>query len=276
MSNPSLTVDTPRPRWHVIFFTVALHLAALLAFFPGNFSWAAVGVALFLHWLTIGLDISLGFHRLVSHRSFKVPKGLEYFLVLCGTLSGQGGVLGWVGYHRAHHLYTDKPADPHNANEGLWWSHINWLMHSVPTKSELPRLTKDIAGDRFYQFCHHQYIPLQGVLAVVLYLLGGMPFLVWGVFIRLFFGFHCTCFVNSVCHKFGYRSHETDDRSTNCWWVSLLTYGEGWHNNHHAAQSSARYGFQWWELDITWLTIRFLQALGLATHVKEIKEVKAS
>lgn len=265
------TSESPRPRWNVIFFTGVLHLAALLAFVPSNFSWAAVGVALLLHWMTIGLGISLGFHRLATHRSFQVPKWLEYFLILCGTLAGQGGVLGWVGYHRAHHLYSDTAPDPHNSNEGLWWSHISWLMHEVPLRSELPRLTKDIAGDRFYQFCHRYYVELQVVLGVLLYLIGGMPFVVWGVFVRLFAGFHSTCFVNSACHKFGYRLYETSDRSTNCWWVALLTYGEGWHNNHHAFQASARHGLKWWEIDLTWLTIRLFQVLGLATKVRSEK-----
>ena len=268
--------NPPRPRWGVIAGTVVLHLAALLALFPANFSWSAVGVAVLLHCFTIGFGISLGFHRLATHRSFKVPKWLEYFFVLCGTLAAQGGVKGWVGYHRMHHLYADSYADPHNAKQGFWWSHISWLMHDVPSRSELNRFTKDIADDPFYEFCHKHYIGLQVVLAILLYAIGGMPFLVWGVFVRLFVGFHSTCFVNSVCHKFGYRTHEVKDSSTNCWWVTLLTFGEGWHNNHHACQASAQFGSRWWEIDLVWLTIRMLAALGLATHVKTANSLKAS
>ncbi|MBE9180088.1 fatty acid desaturase [Oculatella sp. LEGE 06141] len=266
---------SPRPRWTVIVFTIALHLAALLAFLPANFSWSAVGVAIVLYWLTMGLGISLGFHRLATHRSFKVPKWLEYFFILCGTLAAQGGVKGWVGYHRMHHLYADSPADPHNSTQGFWWSHISWLMHEVPTRSELRRFTKDIADDPFYRFCHKHYILLQVGLALALYGLGGMPFVVWGIFVRLFVCFHSTCFVNSVCHLLGYRTHNVDDRSTNCWWVALLTFGEGWHNNHHASQSSARFGWRWWELDLVWLTIRFLETVGLATHVKTASSLKS-
>lgn len=262
---------SPRPRWSVIVPTVVLHLLTLSALLPSNFSWTAVGVALFLHWVTIGLGIALGFHRLASHRSLQVPKWLEYFFIFCGTLAGQGAVFGWVGYHRIHHLHTDQPLDPHSSREGFWWSHINWLMHEVPTKPEVPRITKDIADDPFYQFCHNHYITLQLGLAVLLYALGGWPFVVWGILVRLFVGFHCTCLVNSACHKFGYRTHATDEASTNCWWVALLTYGEGWHNNHHACQSSACNWTKWWELDITWLTIRFLQSVGLATKVKLAK-----
>jgi sn-1 stearoyl-lipid 9-desaturase len=263
----------PRPRWSVIAVTLALHLGVLLALFPRNFSWAALGIAVFLHCLTIGLGISLGFHRLASHRSFKVPKWLEYFLILCGTLAGQGGVKGWVGYHRMHHLYADGSGDPHDSTQGFWWSHISWLMHEVPSRTKLDRFTKDIADDQFYQFCHKHYIELQILLALLLYGLGGMPFVVWGIFVRLFVGFHSTCFVNSACHTFGYRNWQVDDRSTNCWWVALLTFGEGWHNNHHASQSSAQFGQHWWEVDMVWLTIRLLEKLKLATNVRTTNSV---
>ncbi|MGI0495077.1 acyl-CoA desaturase [Alkalinema pantanalense CENA528] len=261
---------SPRPRWNVIAFTVMLHLGALCALSPVYFSWSAVGIALILHWLTIGLGISLGFHRLASHRSLKTPKWVEYCLIFCGTLAGQGAVMGWVGYHRMHHRYVDRVGDPHDSTQGFWWSHISWLMHEVPMKSELHRFTKDIADDRFYQFCHQHYIALQVALAVVLYGLGGMPFVIWGIFARLFVGFHSTCFVNSACHQFGYRNVDTLDRSTNCWWVALLTFGEGWHNNHHADQTSAKFGSCWWEIDPVWWMIRGLEKLGLATNVRTV------
>jgi len=269
------TIPSSRPRLPVIITTIGLHLGVLLALLPNNFSWGAVGVAFLLHFFTISLGIALGFHRLASHRSLRVQKWLEYFLILCGTLAGQGGVLGWVGYHRQHHRYTDQTQDPHNSTRGFWWSHISWLMHEVPSRSELPALTRDIATDKFYLFCHKHYIAMQLGLALVLYALGGMPFVVWGIFVRLFVGFHSTCFVNSACHMVGYRSHETTDHSTNCWWVAMLTFGEGWHNNHHAYQASAQMGTQWWEVDITWQVIRLFQALGWANHVKTFKAAKS-
>ena len=273
LSEASLSqINSPSPRPTVIISTIVLHLAVLLVFLPHTFSWKAVGVAIFLHWMTIGLGISFGFHRLATHRSLQVPKWLEYFLVLCGTLAFQGGVFGWVGYHRLHHLHSDQEGDPHNANEGFWWSHINWLMHSVPSKAQRPRYTKDIADDPFYNFCHRYYIELQIGLGVILYLLGGWSFVIWGIFARLFVGIHSTMFVNSACHMVGYRTHNSNDSSTNCWWVALLTFGEGWHNNHHAFQYSARHGLEWWEIDITWMTIRLLEILGLATDVKLVKK----
>jgi len=258
----------PPLAWPIILFMAAIHIGALLVFLPGTFSWAAVGVALILHWVTGGLGITLGWHRLVTHRSFQTPRWLEYMFVFCGSLACQGGVIEWVGLHRHHHVHSDEEVDHHNSGKGFWWSHMGWMLHEVPAKSEVERLTKDISGDPVYQFLDNYFLLVQFALAGVLYLLGGLPFVVWGIFVRLVLVYHCTWFVNSATHKFGYRTYESGDRSTNCWWVALLTYGEGWHNNHHAFQYSARHGLKWWEVDMTWMTIRLLQILGLASKVK--------
>ncbi|MBD2022636.1 acyl-CoA desaturase [Leptolyngbya sp. FACHB-36] len=254
--------------WGIVAAMIAFHLAALTAFLPGTFSWSAVGVMLFLHWVTGGLGITLGFHRLITHRSFQVPKLLEYFFAFCGTLSMQGGPIDWVGMHRIHHLHSDTEPDPHDSNKGFWWSHVGWMLHELPAQSQVARFTRDIGDDPVYQFLQKYFAPIQVVLGLILYLIGGWPFVVWGIFVRMVAVFHCTWLVNSATHLFGYRSHESGDRSTNCWWVALLTYGEGWHNNHHAYQHSARHGLQWWEIDLTWMTIQLLQTLGLATKVK--------
>jgi sn-1 stearoyl-lipid 9-desaturase len=257
-----------RPSWLVIAFMVAMHIGALFALLPSNFSWAAIGLALFLHWVTGGLGITLGWHRLVSHRSFQTPKWLEYFLVFLGSLSLQGGPTEWIGLHRHHHVHSDDELDHHNSGKGFWWSHIGWMLYEIPAKQEVSRYTKDIADDPVYKFLDTYFLPLQIVLGAILYALGGWPFVVWGVFVRVVLVYHCTWFVNSATHKFGYRTYESGDRSTNCWWVALLTYGEGWHNNHHAFQYSARHGLQWWEIDMTWMSIWVLQTLGLASRVK--------
>lgn len=262
------TTTKPQFNWYHILFFAPLHLGALLALFPAFFSWKAVGVALLLYWVTGGLGITLGFHRLLTHRSFATPKWLEYFLALCGTLACQGGPFDWVGIHRQHHLHSDQELDPHDSNKGFWWSHINWMFYNSPGLDEVPKFIKDIADDPVYQFLHKNMVFLQVCLGLFLLWLGGWSFVVWGVFVRLVFVWHCTWFVNSATHKFGYRTYESGDRSTNCWWVALLTYGEGWHNNHHAFQYSARHGLKWWEIDLTWMTIQLLQALGLATNVK--------
>jgi sn-1 stearoyl-lipid 9-desaturase len=260
-----------RLDWTMIIALVIFHIGAVCAFLPGLFSWQAVGVAVLLHWITGGLGITLGWHRLLSHRSFQVPKWLEYFFALCGTLALQGGIIWWVGLHRHHHLHSDQDVDHHDSKKGFLWSHVRWMCYEIPAESDIPRFTKDIVNDKFYQFLNSYFFPLQVVLGIVLYLIGGLPFVFWGVFARLVIVYHCTWLVNSATHKFGYRNFETTDNSTNCWWVALTTYGEGWHNNHHAYQYSARHGMKWWELDITWITIQVLQLLGLATKVKLIE-----
>jgi sn-1 stearoyl-lipid 9-desaturase len=260
-----------RLNWTMIIALTIFHIGAVCAFLPQFFSWQAVGLALLLHWITGGLGITLGWHRLLSHRSFQVPKWLEYFLAVCGTLALQGGIIWWVGLHRHHHLHSDENVDHHDSTKGFLWSHVRWMCYEIPAVSDIPRFTKDIADDPVYKFLNEYFFPLQVALGVVLYAIGGWPFVFWGVFVRLVVVYHCTWLVNSATHKFGYRNFETTDNSKNCWWVAITTYGEGWHNNHHAYQYSARHGMKWWELDITWLTIQVLQFLGLATKVKLVE-----
>ena len=265
-------VPKPPVNWPTAIFMIAVHAITLLAFLPGNFSWSAVAVALFLHWITGCLGITLGWHRLVAHRSFKAPKWLEYFFVFCGSLACQHGPIEWIGLHRHHHAFSDQPVDHHSSTKGFWWSHMGWIFYEVPADSDVPRLTKDIANDPFYLFCERYFLLMQVALGLLLYAVGGWSFVLWGIFVRLVAVYHCTWFVNSATHKFGYRTYESGDYSTNCWWVALVTYGEGWHNNHHAFQFSARHGLQWWEVDITWMTIQLLGKLGLATKIKLPKQ----
>jgi sn-1 stearoyl-lipid 9-desaturase len=278
----SIAIDRNlRISWHFVAVVALVHVGALLAFLPGFFSWQGVALMLFLHWVTGGLGITLGWHRLVTHRSFQVPKWLEYFFVFCGTLAMQGGPIWWVGLHRHHHLYSDQPVDHHDSNKGFWWSHMGWMFREVPAVQEIPKFTKDISSDPFYRFCDAFFFPIQIAFGFLLFNFGervlgaggGWSFVLWGVFVRLAFVYHCTWFVNSATHMFGYKSHESGDNSRNCWWVAVVTYGEGWHNNHHAYQYSARHGLQWWEVDPTWLMIKGLKTLGLATKVK-IAEIK--
>ncbi|EKV02101.1 fatty-acid desaturase [Leptolyngbya sp. PCC 7375] len=259
-------------NWPTAIFMVAVHSIALLAFLPSNFSWSAIAVALFLHWVTGCLGITLGWHRLVAHRSFTVPKWLEYFFVFCGSLACQHGPIEWIGLHRHHHAHSDQPVDHHSSTKGFWWSHMGWIFYEVPADGDVPRLTKDIARDPFYLFCENYFLLMQIALGLLLYVIGGWSFVLWGIFVRLVAVYHCTWFVNSATHKFGYKTFESNDYSTNCWWVAVVTYGEGWHNNHHAFQFSARHGLKWWEIDATWMTIQLLSKLGLATKVKIPKQ----
>ena len=253
--------------WDTIIYMATLHLIACLAFLPSNFSWSAVGVAFCLYCIT-EWGITVGFHRYASHRSFETNKFVEYFFIFLGTLACEGGPIEWVAMHRIHHKYSDTHQDPHDSNKGFLWSHFTWMLYESPMEKGRERYVNDIKDDAFYQFCEKFMIPIQVVLGLILFFWGGWSFVIWGTFVRLIVVFHCTWLVNSATHKFGYQSHESNDESRNCWWVALLTFGEGWHNNHHAYQYSARHGFKWWEIDISWMIIKTLKTFGLVSKVK--------
>ncbi len=263
----SAAPDTPVLDWPVTLFIGAMHLGALLALLPGTFSWPAVAVGFVLYFVTGGLGVTLGYHRLITHRSFKTPKWLEYVLLFCGILSCQSP-LEWVAKHRMHHEHSDGALDPHDINRGFWWAHVGWIVHRLPCDQDIPRYAKDLVRDPVYRFLDRSMLAWQIVLAVLLFAWGGWPFVIWGIFVRMVTLYHCTWFVNSATHRFGYRTYPCPDQSTNCWWVALLTFGEGWHNNHHAFQRSARQGLKPWEFDITWWMVRGLAALGLAREIK--------
>lgn len=260
-----------KPNWPIGVALAAIHLIALLAFLPQFFSWSGVAVACALWYITGGLGVTLGFHRLLTHRSLEVPKPLEYLLTFLGTLSLQGGPLEWVSTHRKHHAFTDKDGDPHDANRGFWWTHVGWLYasnKSFPRRVEQERYAPDLFADAGYRWMDKYHAALQVALGLALYFVGGWSWVIWGIFVRLVVVYNITWFVNSATHKFGYRNFKTNDLSTNCWWVGLLAWGEGWHNNHHAFPFSARHGMRWFEFDLTWLTIRLLSALKIARDVK--------
>ncbi|BFG36578.1 hypothetical protein CerSpe_228520 [Prunus speciosa] len=251
-----------------IVFLSTLHVLVLLA--PFHFNWRAFWLAVALYYLT-GLGVTLSYHRQLSHRSFKLPKWLEYFFAYCGVLSVQGSPIEWASTHRNHHQFTDTWDDPHNPIKGLWFSHIGWLFdYRSRFGSYEGRLKNvdDLKRQKFYRFLHVTY-PLHSIaFGVLLYALGGMPFLAWGLGVRAALFAHATFALNSICHRWGKKVWDTGDMSRNNWVFGLLTHGEGWHNNHHAFQYSARHGFEWWEVDVTWYVIRFLEIVGLATDVK--------
>jgi stearoyl-CoA desaturase (delta-9 desaturase) len=246
-------------------FLLTIHVGALAALWFTT--WAAVGVAVLLHALFGGLGICVGYHRLLTHRSFKCPRWLEYTFALLGSQSMEGGPIEWVANHRQHHQFPDQLHDPHSARDGFWWSHVLWMFW-IPTaegrKEIIQRYAPDLQRVSFYRALDRAYVILMVLLLVALYLLGGWPFVVWGMFVRLVITYHSTWLVNSASHSFGYTTFPTEDLSTNCWWVALITYGEGWHNNHHAFPTSARHGLRFWEIDLAYGFIRMLKAVGLA------------
>ncbi len=255
--------------WTPFIFIVAVHLIALAGFF--TFTWPAFWLCVVMHWVTGGIGITLTYHRLLTHRSFTLPKPLEYFLATVATLAGQGGPISWVAAHRVHHTKSDLEGDPHSPLRGFFWAHMLWCMTKSETLDHFESYSKhapDLAKDRYYVFLDRFHMLPTALLALGFYALGGWSFVIWGVFVRLVLVYHSTWLVNSAAHVWGYKTYDSRDASRNLWWVALITYGEGWHNNHHAFQHSARHGLAWWEFDTTYLTIRFLEILGLAKAVK--------
>ncbi len=260
--------------WRITAAIGLMHAACLAA--PFTFSWSALGVAVFLWWACGGLGICLCFHRLLTHRSFKTPKVVEYLLTILGTLNWQGSPIQWVGHHRLHHAHSDEPEDPHSPRHGFNWAHVFWCLTKDREGAANPRnAARDLQRDSVMAFIDkHHYFP-QFVLAGVLFGLGewlagaggGNGGVVWGVAVRIVFVYHATWFVNSAGHTWGYRNFNTSDDSRNNWWVSILAFGEGWHNNHHASQRGAAHGRRWFEVDLTYLTILAMRCVGLAWEI---------
>ncbi|KAI9130792.1 fatty acid desaturase [Acaryochloris sp. CCMEE 5410] len=271
-TNPVVTAPAGSPAlsWTNVGFFGAFHLLAI-SLAPHYFSWSALGVALFLHWLLGGIGICLGYHRLLSHRSFRVPKVLEYAIATLGSLAIQGGPIFWVSGHRQHHAHTEHVNDdPYSAQRGFWWSHILWIFYPRPEYFDAKHYRKnapDLARQPFYRWLDRNFLMLQIPLAAVLYALGGWSFVVYGIFVRAVILWHSTWLVNSASHMWGYRTFESNDGAQNLWWVSLLTYGEGWHNNHHSYPHVAKSGYRWWEIDFTWWAICVLKQMGLAKKI---------
>jgi stearoyl-CoA desaturase (delta-9 desaturase) len=264
-----LREEAPSLDWIAVFFFSAIHFSALLA--PWFFSWTVLGVMVFLHWLFGSIGVCLGYHRLLSHRSLRVPQWLEYVIVTIGALSLQGGPIFWVSGHRSHHAFTeDAVKDPYAASKGFWWSHMMWIFYPQDQffkYDQYKRFAPDLDRDPYYRWLNRYFLALQIPLAGLLYLMGGWSFVIYGVFLRVVILWHTTWLINSVTHMWGYKSFESNDNSRNLWWAALLTYGEGWHNNHHAYPQVAKCGWRWWEVDITWWAIWLLKAMGLAKNV---------
>jgi stearoyl-CoA desaturase (delta-9 desaturase) len=170
-----------------------------------------------------------------------------------------------------HHAHSDRELDPHNSRRGFWWCHVGWLVRRDPRIGEFEHYrhyAKDLVADRFVLFLDRSYVLLQVALGLLLLWWGGWSFVIWGIFVRLVFSWHCTWLVNSAAHMYGYQTYDSRDESRNCWWVALLSFGEGWHNNHHAFPRSARHGLRWWEFDMNYLALRVLKLFGLVWDVR--------
>src|SRR5215813_4610501 len=248
---------------------VLLHIASIAALF--RFSWKALIFSIVAYYVTTGLGISMGYHRLHTHRSYKVPTWLEYLFALCGALTLEGGPIFWVAVHRVHHQFSDQAGDPHSPRDGAFWSHVGWILFGETNHNNTRMMAKyapDLAKYRFYIWLNnYHWLPIL-VLTGILYAIGGIPMVLWGNCLRIVAGLHATWLVNSATHMWGARRFATRDDSRNNWWVALISFGEGWHNNHHAHPTSARHGLAWYEFDPSWLLIKVLKVFGVAREIR--------
>ena len=273
MTTATATPQTVRIKWHSIGLMGFMHVVAI-GWAAQTFSWPAFWAFVALSAVTGMLGVTLCYHRLLAHRSFSLPRPLEYLLAVFACMAFQNGPVKWVAVHRVHHAYSDRPQDPHSPTRGFWWAHIGWLLVDDEFLDSWDRYSKwapDLAKDPVHRFLNNTHGLYQFLLGGLLYLIGGWSFVVWGVFVRTVFVWHSTWLVNSASHIWGYRTYKTGERSTNNWWVAALTFGEGWHNNHHAFLSSAAHGLRWWEVDVTYAAIRLLGWLGLAKNIRVAK-----
>jgi stearoyl-CoA desaturase (delta-9 desaturase) len=260
-------------------------LVAVVLFWNRAVDAADLGI-LAVMYLVTAVGVTVGFHRLLTHRAFQTYPWLERTFAVLGSLSVQGSVMDWVADHRKHHAHTDREGDPHSPHvghgsglSGLWHAHVGWLMETqgqADWKRYAPELYEDPAMRRI-----GRRFPLLVVLSLLIptvagYVLDGFTLrgallgYIWGGLVRIFLVHHITWSVNSVCHFFGSRRFNIEDRSTNVGWLSVLSLGESWHHNHHAFPRSAYHGLRWWEVDPSGLIISTLRRLGLAWNVVRI------
>ncbi len=273
MSTASFKIETAKsqleykPNWIAIALVSALHVGAVWALF--HFSWTnLVG---FLVFYALGVTgITVGYHRLLTHKSFQTPKAIERFFALLGITALQNGPVDWIAEHRLHHSTSDTELDPHNIHKGFWHAHMGWMFQKRPkwfVEGMHRTYAPDIMKDPFLSWIDRYSFHLVVLMGVLMVVFGGWHFFLWAFCLKQTLLWHVTWFVNSASHLWGYR-HFKEEQATNNWWVALLAFGEGWHNTHHAFPTSARHGLRWWELDISWIIISTLNKLGLARKIK--------
>jgi stearoyl-CoA desaturase (delta-9 desaturase) len=248
---------------------------------------SGIDLGLFLGlYIVTGLGITVGYHRLFTHKSFNAPMPVRVFWAIAGSLAVQGSVIDWVATHRRHHAYSDELGDPHSPHldaadgvkgvlRGLYHAHLGWMFKGDATLAETwaPDLLREepiVAVDKAFPRLMIATFVLPAVLGGLLSmsLWGAVTGLVWGGLVRMFLLHHVTWAINSICHFYGTRPFESRDEARNNPVMALLAFGEGWHNAHHAFPASARHGLRWWEFDLSWITIRAMQLVGLARDIK--------
>ena len=262
-------------------------LLAIVLLWDTAVGWTSLAVLTVMYVISV-MGVTLGFHRLLTHRSFATYKPVQYALAIIGSMAVQGPVMNWVADHRKHHAHTDQEGDPHTphghgsgfkgAVTGLWYAHMGWLFEHSGT-SEHERYCRDLHEDRGMRFIHKTFglwvalgiaLPAAIGLAITGTWRGAFEAALWGGAVRVFLGHHVTWSINSVCHFFGTRRFDVEDHSTNVFWLSVLSMGESWHHNHHTFPRSAFHGLKSWEIDPTGLVIRAMRRVRLAWNVVEI------
>ena len=261
-------------------------VAAGILFWNTRFSWLNLGMLLG-GYLVTALGITVGYHRLFTHKSFKTNRVVTAVLGVLGSMAVEGPILQWVATHRRHHQHTDRPDDPHTPNlhgagigswlRGMYHAHFGWFFSPAPGKEVMDRYVPDLQADPLVRGLSDLFgfwailgliIPALVGFAVVHTWQGALMGFIWGGLLRIFLVHHVTWSVNSICHLWGSQPFKTHDYSRNNAIFGILALGEGWHNNHHAFPTSARHGLEWWQLDISYLVIRLLALLGLASDLK--------
>ncbi|MFO0915084.1 MAG: fatty acid desaturase [Pirellulales bacterium] len=282
-------MDLKKTYWANAAVVFTIHAVALAAFLPWLFSWVGVAAAVLGLYFYGTLGINIGFHRLLTHRSFRCPPWLEHLLAIQGCCCLMHTPTKFVVYHRLHHRYSDGEQDPHSPRNSLFWGHVGWVIcerSDVDWAGIYQQYGKDMVSDRFYRiFERGPWLIYLYALHALLFLAAGfligwisggttaagwqmgLSLMVWGVFVRTVAVWHITWMVNSLAHTWGYRNYQTRDNSRNNWLAALLSNGDGWHNNHHAVPRAADHGQRWFELDVAFITIQLFEALGLAHDV---------
>lgn len=259
-------------------------VAAIALMWGEGFSWVELALLVSMY-LATGLGITVGFHRLFTHRAFETAAPVKFALGVLGSMSVQGPLFKWVAVHRCHHQHSDKYDDLHSPHHygggffgviaGFWHAHIGWMFVAAP--KDLARYSGDLQSDRLLRVVSN-FFGIWAILGFVIpAAIGGLVWgswygallgFLWGGVVRLFLIHHLTWSINSICHLWGQKPFKTHDESRNNFICGILALGEGWHNNHHAFPSSARHGLRWWEFDFSFLVIRCLEWMGLAWSVK--------
>ncbi len=258
-----------RIRWvdNVPFWGV--HVVAVVGIAMLGFSWTGLALALGSYAVRM-FGITAGYHRYFSHRTFRTGRVVQLGFALIGLTSTQKGPLWWAAHHRHHHRFSDQPEDVHSPRQrGFWWSHMFWILVERHNKADLTQV-KDLTRFPELRFVDRYAVWFTVGFAAALYAIGGGHALIWGYFVSTVLLWHGTFTINSLTHVWGSRRYVTTDDSRNNLWLALITLGEGWHNNHHYYQRSARQGFYWWEIDVSFYVLKLMEALRLVSDVQGV------